>query len=195
MSEASEGATPRSWILELRGRLGGESGELPVRDGIALFLGLFVDQGRLWIALVEHPPLAGDTLSRISLPACELEAGLDPWVAAATAARELLGIEPGAVLRVGRLEPHWPDPALGIDRPLYPCVAAIPAPTPPPGSEMSVRRLPLIALATPELAERRAERLGGRTVEVNVVHVGGHTLWGPTVEVIDDLLARAGLGH
>jgi hypothetical protein len=195
MSESSEAQTPRSWILELRSRLGGESGELPARDGIALFLGLFVDQGQLWLALVEHPPLEGDTLNRVSLPASEVEAGVDPWVAAAIAARELLGVEPGAVLRVGRLEAHWPDPALGIDRPLYPCVAAIPAPAPPVGAEATVLRLPLLALASPERAERREERLGGRLVEVDVVHVGGHTLWGPTVAVIDDLLARAGLSH
>jgi hypothetical protein len=195
VTEDSDTPKIKSWILELRDKLGEDSSELPARDGIALFLGLFVDEGQLWVALIEHPPLDGDTLSRVSLPAAELEAGVDPWVAAAIAARELLGVEPGAVLRVGRLEPHWPDPALGLDRPLYPCVAAIPVTEPPVGVEATVLRLPLLALASPDLVERREERLGGRTVEVDVIHVGGHSLWGPTVAVIDDLLARLGLSH
>jgi hypothetical protein len=198
MSDRREAAGAQSWILELRSRLGADDGARPEQDGVALLVGLFVEDGRLWVALLEHFADEGPEGAHLALPAAELEAGADPWSGAARAAVDALGIDPASVLRIGRLAPHFPDPALGLDVAFHPCVAAIPPPGLPLGDAADaagVVRLPLHQLAAPELVERREVRAAGRPHEVDVVDVGGHTIWGPTVAVLDNLLAHLGVGN
>ena len=196
MSESPQPIAAQSWILELRSRLGDERAERPTGEAVALFVGLFIDEGRLWLPLVEHLFEQGASGSHLTLPAADLEPGDDPWSGAARAAIDALGVDPSAVLRIGRLAPHWPDPALGFEVPFFPCVAAIP----PPDTALAdparpIVRLPLLSLASPDRATSREVRIGERAVAVETVQVGGHLLWGPTVAVLDDLLARFGLGN
>ncbi|HVS62503.1 MAG TPA: hypothetical protein VMT85_03255 [Thermoanaerobaculia bacterium] len=195
-------AQTQSWILELRARLGSEREERPAQEGVALFIGLFVEEGQLWLPFVEdlaeHLADEDPGGTHLALPAADMDAGADPWSGAARAAVDALGVEPAAVLRIGRLAPHWPDPALGLESAFYPCVAAIPPPDPPAvplGEGTALVRLPLLALASPHRAERREIQIEDRRVEVDVVHASGHILWGPTVAVLDDLIARLGLGN
>jgi len=204
MSEARQttDAQSQNWILELRARLGSERQERPAQEGVALFIGLFVEEGQLWLPFVEdlaeHLADEDPGGTHLALPAAEIDAGADPWSGAARAAVDALGVDPAAVLRIGRLAPHWPDPALGLETAFYPCVTAIPPPHPPRlplGEGTALVRLPLLTLASPDRAERREIQIEGRRVEVDIVHAGGHTLWGPTVAVLDDLMARFGLGN
>lgn len=195
MREAGTPEAPQSWILELRSKLGDDQGSRPAQEGVAVFVGLFVDEGQLWVPLVEDLAGEGPDAARLALPTADLPAGADPWSGAARAAVDAFGSDPSMVLRIGRLAPQVPDPALGFGTTFYPCVGAIPPPGLPLGDQTGLVRIPLLALASPDLAERQALEIEGRSVEVDVVHVAGHTIWGVTVAVLDDLSARLGLSN
>ena len=75
------------------------------------------------------------------------------------------------------------------------CVGAIPTPEELPTLELELFQLPILAARTPQAVERRTIEIAGEKVEVDVALIADRLIWGPASEILDDLIARLGLGH
>jgi hypothetical protein len=116
---------------------------------------------------------------------------------AARAARDLLGVAPGAILEIGTLAPLV-DPARPDDEGvIVPCVGAIPWPIPElEGSEpRNVFPLTVLAYSGPKSVHQETIDVGGVERRVVAYEVQGRRLSGLTVAVLDDLVSRLGLGN
>jgi hypothetical protein len=175
-----------SWILELRQRLRTPPARLiaPEQPAVVGLVPLYVEQGELWVQLLERE--AGSQLGRegIALAAAPLATGEDPWRGVVQASAEL-DLEASTLLQIGLLDPAPSPSGLAV----VPCVVAIPARE----EGAAGFGLPVTAIASPRLVEERRLVREGRLAVVKVVHVGKHRLWGPTAVVLELLLRRLGL--
>jgi hypothetical protein len=201
----------KSWILELRERLavapeGGAAGEPEEKQEeeqevvrAALLVGLFVDAGRLAIALVVRTPEEGGEISVpwAELPGRMLPAGAPPWSAAARAGRDLLGCDPAAILELGTLAPLV-DPARPDEEGvIVPCVGAIPWPIASAEGEdlRPLLALPILAYAGPKGVSQQVVEHAGAQRRVLTYEVLGHRIGGLSAAVLDDLVSRLGFGN
>jgi hypothetical protein len=181
-----------SWIEQVRRRLADRPARQPlVADAArsALLVPLSVDAGELWTLLaVPEPGSAAASDEGPSFPSGPIAPGQEVWDAALAAAGERLGVAPGVVLRLGELE-ELEGPNGGL---VTPCVGALPAglaTRPGPGVE-EVVRMPLTAIANPQLVEQqRVETPAGERL-VRAYHVGNRRVWGLAAHVLEDLLER-----
>lgn len=216
----SGGEPELSWIFDLRQRLRELDPEAPqsrteenAEDAEpvvgALFVGLFVEQGQLQVALVERQtPAASPTDETeaaprwVDLPSRMVPAHRKAWTGAARAARDLLGVDPSAVLEIGTLaplvDPSHPDEA-GV---IVPCVGAIPWPIPEPEEgenrgafSRTVFGLPILAYVGPKGVHQEVVQDRGVARRVLAYDIQGRRLGGLTAAVLDDLASRLGLGN
>jgi 8-oxo-dGTP pyrophosphatase MutT (NUDIX family) len=184
MSEPAE-----SWIQETRARLASPPPlRLPpgeARDA-AVLVPLFVEAREIWTLLTERSEDLPHHKSQIAFPGGGRELGEDMWEAALREAEEEVGLDSAKVIRLGELDQA--DTPSGFR--IVPCVGAIPQGFEPRVNEAEIAdvfRLPLSALANPNLVEDRAVTLNG------VYHVGRRQIWGLTARILQNLLRRIGL--
>jgi 8-oxo-dGTP pyrophosphatase MutT (NUDIX family) len=190
-----------SWISQVRSRLasppperlpGAKVGELTRRA--AILVPLYVDAGGLWVLLTRRSEDLPSHRGQIAFPGGALETGEDAWAAALRESHEEIGLDPKKVLPLGMLD----EVATPTGFTMQPCVGAVPYPveTTPSAREVAeVFALPLVAVANPQLVERRPVLVDGVQREVTVFHVGGRQIWGATALVLSNLLERLDLGR
>ncbi len=184
---------PPSWILDLRARLEGTKARLPERDDRIVFLvPLFVDAGGLWTVLGEDTVTDEGALARTSFPAASLGVDEPAWPAAAALIDEVLGIDVNHGLQIGELPELRTLGGLRV----LPLVVAIPRPE-MAGRTLSVTTegglalfpLHIMSLLEPQQNRRQLMELPGGPVEVDVITIDDHQLWGPSLEVLEALVA------
>jgi 8-oxo-dGTP pyrophosphatase MutT (NUDIX family) len=192
---------PESWITQVRSRLasppperlaGARVGEQTRRA--AILVPLYVDAGGLWVLLTRRSEELPHHRGQIAFPGGALETGEDAWAAALRESHEELGIDPKRVLPLGMLDEL--ETPTGFT--MQPCVGAVPYPveTTPSAREVAeVFALPLVAVANPQLVERRPVLVDGVQREVTVFYIGGRQIWGATALVLSNLLERLDLGR
>lgn len=189
---------PRSWIAEVRARLGSppprrlQGRAAAELRPAAVLVPLYVDAAELWTVLTKRTATLPNHPSQIAFPGGSREAGEDPWAAALREAREELGIDPGRVLRLGELDEQEVPSGFRI----VPCVGALPHASPMRASEAEIAEvfsLPLAAFANPRLVEERPVVYDGVRRNLRIYHVGSRQIWGLTARILQDLLGRLGL--
>jgi 8-oxo-dGTP pyrophosphatase MutT (NUDIX family) len=189
---------PRSWIAEVRARLGSppprrlQGRAAAELRPAAVLVPLYVDAAELWTVLTKRTATLPNHPSQIAFPGGSREAGEDPWAAALREAREELGIDPGRVLRLGELDEQEVPSGFRI----VPCVGALPHASPLRASEAEIAEvfsLPLAAFANPRLVEERPVVYDGVRRNLRIYHVGSRQIWGLTARILQDLLVRLGL--
>jgi len=183
-----------SWLDDVQGLLartpiGRFAAETPgVRA--AVLVPLFVDGGKLWVLLerrsgsVQHHP------GQVAFPGGVRHGeDVDEVATALRETHEELGIEPGQVMILG----HLSDVVTTSGYVVSPVVGAIPWPVSlrlAVAEVEDVIRIPVAALAHPQLAEERELALAGRTVASPVYHYGQTQVWGATARIIAELVER-----
>lgn len=186
---------PGSWIVDVRQRLAEPPPErLPIGEArrAAVLVPLYVDAGALWVVLTRRAEELPHHRSQIAFPGGALEPGEEPWPGALREAQEEIGLDPRRVLHLGHLDEEETPTGFNV----LPCVGAVPHPveTRPNASEVAeVFALPLLAIANPQLVERRAVLLDGVERELTIFHVGGRQIWGVTATILWNLLERLGI--
>ncbi len=191
---------PQSWILEVRRRLASPPPDrVPpseLAEGVrraAVLVPLYVDAGGLWVLLTRRAEDLPYHRGQIAFPGGSLEAGEDPWAAALRESHEEIGLDPGKVLPLGMLD----EVATPTGFHMHPVVGAVPYPVdtrPHAGEVAEVFALPLAAVASPNMVERRTVLVDGTPRELTVFHVGSRQIWGATALVLANLLERLGAG-
>jgi 8-oxo-dGTP pyrophosphatase MutT (NUDIX family) len=184
-----------SWILEVRHRLQSPPPQrLPLADvrRAAVLVPLYVHAGGLWVLLTRRADELPQHRSQIAFPGGALEPGEQPWAAALREAREEIGLDTGRILTLGELDEEATPSGFHV----LPCVGAVPYPfetTPAEGEVAEVFALPLLAVANPQLIERRGVLVDGVERELTIFHVGGRQIWGLTATILWNLLERLGI--
>jgi 8-oxo-dGTP pyrophosphatase MutT (NUDIX family) len=188
--------SPTSWIQEVRLRLGSPPpGRLAAGDTrhAAVLVPLYVEAGELWTLLTRRAETLPHHRGQIAFPGGGRETGEDVWGAALRESEEEIGLEPQRVLRLGELD----EVATPSGFRIVPCVGAIPQPfeaRPSPDEIDEVFSLPVSVLANPSLVEDRDVKIDGERRTLRLYHVGRHVVWGVTARILQNLLARLGLG-
>jgi 8-oxo-dGTP pyrophosphatase MutT (NUDIX family) len=191
----SDPAAPRSWIVEVRGRLAAPPARRLAANELrpaAVLVPLYVDGGELWTVLTKRAAALTSHPSQIAFPGGSREPGEDPWTAALREASEEVGIAPAHVIRLGELDEV--DVPSGFR--IVPCVGAIPHPyelLASAAETAEIFRLPLSAFENPRLIEDRDVVYEGVRRSVRIYHVGSRQVWGVTARILQLLLARLGL--
>jgi len=192
---------PQSWITELRARLQTPPPERLPPTALArgenarraaVLVPLYVDAGALWVLLTRRAEDLPYHRGQIAFPGGSLEAGEDPWAAALRETQEEIGLDPKQVLQLGLLDEAETPTGFHV----MPCVGAVPYPveTRPAAREVAeVFALPLQAIASPQMVERRSVLINGNPREITVFHVAGRQIWGVTALVLWNLLERLGM--
>jgi hypothetical protein len=79
---------------------------------------------------------------------------------------------------------------------VLPCVGAVPYPLATQAADGEVAEvfsLPLLAVANPQLVERRGVLIDGVERELTIFHVAGRQIWGLTATILWNLLERLGI--
>lgn len=185
-----------SWILEVRRRLESPPPRrLASAEGrrAAVLVPLYVESGELWALLTQRAETLPQHRGQVAFPGGGREAGEDPWSAALRESAEEIGLDGGTVLRLGELD----EAATPSGFRIVPCVGAIPAgfrARPNPDEIDEAFAVPIAALAQPQLIEDREVRINGRPRLLRIYHVGRHRIWGVTARILQNLLARLGVG-
>jgi 8-oxo-dGTP pyrophosphatase MutT (NUDIX family) len=188
--------SPTSWIQEVRLRLGSPPpSRLAAGDTrhAAVLVPLYVEAGELWTLLTRRAETLPHHRGQIAFPGGGRETGEDVWGAALRESEEEIGLEPQRVLRLGELD----EVATPSGFRIVPCVGAIPQPfeaRPSPDEIDEVFALPVSVLANPSLVEDRDVKIDGERRTLRLYHVGRHVVWGVTARILQNLLARLGLG-
>jgi 8-oxo-dGTP pyrophosphatase MutT (NUDIX family) len=186
---------PRSWILQIRERLGTPPPRRLAASDLrpaAVLVPLYVDAGELWTILTKRADGLPSHRSQIAFPGGGRDFKEDHWEAALREAYEEIGLDPKTVLRLGELDEG--DTPAGFR--VLPCVGAVPhtfQPSPNAGEIAEVFRLPLTAFANPQLVEERAVKIDGVARMLRIYHVGGRQIWGLTARILQNLLVRLGM--
>ena len=194
-TEAGAGATPSSWILQVRGQLERPAPRrLPPSDvrQAAVLVPLYVDAGQLWTILTKRTDHLPSHKGQIAFPGGKLEDGEDLWEGALREAHEEIGLEPDKVLPLGQLDEAGTPSGFRI----VPCVGAVPYPLETrinEGEIDDVFPVPLQNLSNPDLVEDRRVLIDGVERELRIYHVGRRQIWGLTARILQTLLIRLGV--
>lgn len=183
-----------SWIMELRARLASSGERLPESDvgRAAVLVPLYVDSGELWTFLTRRTDDLPIHQGQIAFPGGPLESGEEAWDAALREAHEEVGLHPRLVLKLGEL----PEIETLSSFRIVPCVGAVPYPveTEPSSDEVDeVFAVPITAFANPTAIEERVVTVDDEQHLLRIYHVGNRHVWGPTAQILQDLLERLGL--
>ena len=189
--------TPSSWILQVRRRL---ESPPPARLGpnearqAAVLVPLYVDAGQLWTVLTRRTEDLPHHRGQIAFPGGGREIGEEAWDTALRESQEEIGLEPKKVLRLGELDEAETPSGFRI----IPCVGAVPYPLETTANDAEIAEIfsvPLLAFSDVRMAEDREVTINGQTRMLRVYHVaGGRQVWGLTARLIQNLLARLGMG-
>ncbi len=184
-----------SWLPEIRQHLANPA---PKRLGpsekrsAAVLVPLYVEGGQLWTLLTRRADDLPTHRSQIAFPGGNTKANEELWDTALREAHEEVGIDRGKVLKLGQLDEL--DSTTGFR--VVPCVGALPAQfetSMNPGEIAEIFRVPLYALANPQLIEDRLVSIDGKEQVMRVYHVGSRQIWGLTARILQNLLQRLGL--
>jgi 8-oxo-dGTP pyrophosphatase MutT (NUDIX family) len=184
-----------SWIVDVRRRLESPPPQrLPLGETrrAAVLVPLYVDAGALWVLLTRRADDLPHHRSQVAFPGGALEPGEEAWAAAVREAQEEIGLDATKVLPLGTLDEE-PTPS-GYH--VLPCVGAVPYPLATraaDGEVAEVFSLPLLAVANPQLVERRGVLIDGVERELTIFHVAGRQIWGLTATILWNLLERLGI--
>ena len=186
-----------SWILQVRERLASPP---PARLApgearqAAVLVPLYVDAGQLWTLLTQRTEELPHHRGQIAFPGGGRETGEDPWQTALRETEEEIGLDPNKVLKLGELDEAETPSGFRI----VPCVGAVAHPFETTLNEAEIAEIfsvPLLAFADVRMTEDREVTINGQTRVLRVYHVaGGRQVWGLTARLIQNLMARLGLG-
>ncbi len=183
-----------AWFDEVRRLLEERpSRRLPPVEGLAqsaVLVPLYVADGRLWVLLTRRNASLPHHAGQYSFPGGVREPGdADDVATALRESREELGIDPGTVMVLGRLD----DIRTPTGYQIAPVVGALPYPFAMAPAEEEVEAVvpvPYAYLANPEMVEEQEFVVDGRRVTAPVFHYRGHRVWGATARMLADLVER-----
>ncbi len=162
-------------------------------DGLvaaSVLVPLYVAAGALWVLLTKRSDTVARHAGQYSFPGgVREEKDGDEVATALREAREELGIDPSAVVVLGRLN----DVLTPTDFLISPIVGALPYPLtckPHEGEVEAVVPVPFTYLANPEAVEEQEIVIAGVKVLSPVYHYRGHRIWGATARIVSDLVGR-----
>ncbi len=186
-----------SWILQVRQQLASPPpARLAAREArqAAVLVPLYVDADQLWTVLTRRTEELPHHRGQIAFPGGGREIGEDAWKTALRESQEEIGLEPERVLKLGKLDEAEAPSGYRI----IPCVGAVPHPletTPNEAEIAEIFSVPLLAFADVRMTEDREVTINGRRRSLRVYQVaGGRQVWGLTARLIQNLMARLGMG-
>ncbi len=189
--------TPSSWILQVRQRLESPPpARLAAKEArqAAVLVPLYVEAGQLWTVLTRRTDDLSHHRGQIAFPGGGHDIGEEPWDTALRESQEEIGLDPGRVLKLGELDEAETPSGFRI----IPCVGAVPYPletTPNEAEIAEIFSVPLLAFTDVRMVEEKDVTINGETRTLRVYHVaGGRQVWGLTARLIQNLLARLGMG-
>jgi len=154
----------------------------------AVLVPLFVKDREPHVLLTRRQADLRHHPGQVSFPGGRLHPGEGHLAAALRESREEIGLDPGAVDVLGRL-----DETLVLASPfrLTPWVGVVPYPYPfeaHPGEVDAILHIPLGALARPGARRSETRQAYGMSHEVHHYTVGTETVWGATARVLTQLV-------
>jgi 8-oxo-dGTP pyrophosphatase MutT (NUDIX family) len=186
-----------SWIVQVRRQLASPPpARMTPKEArqAAVMVPLFVDAGQLWTVLTRRTEELPHHRGQIAFPGGGREIGEEPWTTALRESQEEIGLDPTRVLKLGELDEAETPSGFRI----IPCVGAVPFPletTPNEAEIAEIFSVPLMAFSDVRMTEDREVTINGRTRTLRIYHVaGGRQVWGLTARLIQNLMARLGMG-
>ena len=159
---------------------------------------LYEEQGEPWVVLTRRASHLRHHAGEVSFPGGRREPGdTDLWATARREACEEVGLDPGSVSRVGRLDSFVTVGSRSLVCPFVAIVERRPELVPDPAEVEKVLHVPLAELTDPEAWREEVWSLepafgGERTM--TFFELPGDTVWGATAAVLRRLLTVATAG-
>ena len=159
---------------------------------------LYEEQGEPWVVLTRRASHLRHHAGEVSFPGGRREPGdADLWATARREACEEVGLDPGSVSRVGRLDSFVTVGSRSLVCPFVATVERRPELVPDPAEVERVLHVPLAELTDPEAWREEVWSLepafgGERTM--TFFELPGDTVWGATAAVLRRLLTVATAG-
>lgn len=165
-------------------------GNEQVRRAAVLVL-LYPRDGVITLALTARPETMSRHPGQISLPGGMAEAhDATLWDTAVRETREELGLMPGRVMPLGRLNDVGPRVGDSIITPFVGWNPVSPRFRPDPTEVAEVLEVPLDALLLPDAIEQETWELRGSEWLVSFYRLGNRVVWGITGMILSDLHDR-----
>ena len=159
---------------------------------------LYEHQGEPWVVLTRRASHLRHHAGEVSFPGGRREpADADLWATARREASEEVGLDPGRVSRVGRLDSFVTVGSRSLVCPFVATVEARPELVPDPAEVERVLHVALAELTDPEVWREEVWLLGaefGGERTMTFFELPGDTVWGATAAVLRRLLTVATAG-
>ena len=164
---------------------------LPHREllNAAVLVPLFEHGGEAYVLLTRRHADLRRHAGQVSFPGGRIEPGEEPLEAALREAHEEVGLEPGRVEVLGRLDETL---VLATGFRLTPWVGRVPYPYPyvaHPREVDAILYVPLLELTRPGVHHTERREAFGAMHEVHVYELPAVTVWGATARVLNQLLS------
>ena len=164
----------------------------------AVLVLLYEHQGEPWVVLTRRASHLRHHAGEVSFPGGRREPGdADLWATARREASEEVGLDPGRVSRVGRLDSFVTVGSRSLVCPFVATVERRPELVPDPAEVDRVLHVKLAELADPEAWREEVWLLGaefGDERTMTFFELPGDTVWGATAAVLRRLLTVATAG-
>jgi 8-oxo-dGTP pyrophosphatase MutT (NUDIX family) len=151
---------------------------------------LFTTAQNLHVILIKRRDDLRHHPGQISFPGGRIEQDEEPFACALRETHEEIGIAPGALNIVGRLEPAY---ILASDFIVHPFVAwhsEIPLCKPDPREVADIYHVPLTQLCTPNARTRALKTIRGTARSVPGFSLLKHHIWGATAMLLHEIIER-----
>jgi 8-oxo-dGTP pyrophosphatase MutT (NUDIX family) len=168
----------------------------------AVLVPLYELDGEARVVLIKRPETMSSHRGEIAFPGGKFEAGLDPDLRATSLreASEEIGLDPGAVEIVARLDGIGTVATRFTITPFVGLLAERPALTPSPSEVVRILEVPLSELLDPDVyraerwdtrnAESPVSDLAGTEFDVHFYDLDDETVWGATARILTSFLAH-----
>lgn len=160
----------------------------------AVLIPLYVDRGETTVILTRRASHLRTHSREVSFPGGGREPGdADLWATARREAREEIGLDPVAAVRIGELDPFF---TVGSDSLVRSFVAELPAGRPEelrpdPAEVEKILYVPLSELLAPETYRQELWPRDGAMWPISFFEIPGDTIWGATAAILRQLLVLA----
>lgn len=164
----------------------------------AVLVLLYEHRGEPWVVLTRRARHLRHHAGEVSFPGGRREPGdADLWATALREAAEEVGLDPGTVSRIGRLDSFVTVGSRSVVCPFVATVDGRPDLAPDPAEVDRVLHVPLAELTDPEAWREEVWSLGaayGGERTMTFFELPGDTVWGATAAVLRRLLSVATSG-
>jgi 8-oxo-dGTP pyrophosphatase MutT (NUDIX family) len=158
----------------------------------AVLVPLYERDGETWVVFIKRPETMSSHRGEIAFPGGKFEAGVDADLRA-TALREAneeIGLDPGAVEIVARLDGIGTVASRFTISPFVGLSPGRPTLTPSPGEVVRILEVPLSELLDPDVYREEQWDTRGAGFSVHFYDLDDETVWGATARILTSFLAH-----